>query len=86
MYEAKKLLKGNKYGTMVVEVLTKHRQRLANILNKNRYLNNIDSFWSQDGKIFAKKTGQSKRRVVMSDDNLMELGCVIENVKTVTKM
>ena len=60
---------------MAVEALTGNRQTIVNTLNKLKHADSIESFWTRDGSIFAKKTNEpSKVKLVSLDCIPTKLG------------
>ena len=54
----KKNLKNNKDNIIITEDLTKFRQSIIKELNTQKKTKKLNSFWTFDGRIFAKKTGK----------------------------
>jgi hypothetical protein len=55
IYSNKSSLKNNPDKIVITEDLTRHRQYLVQKLNQARKSRLINSFWTRDGRIFAKK-------------------------------
>lgn len=73
IYSKKKLLKDNPNKTVITEDLTQYRQHLMKKLNDARKRREVDSFWTMDGRIFAKKTSTSNRKLVNGLEDIHDL-------------
>ena len=58
IFMKKKNLKNNKDNIIITEDLTKFRQSIIKELNTQKKTKKLNSFWTFDGRIFAKKTGK----------------------------
>jgi predicted alpha/beta-fold hydrolase len=53
--------------------LTKHRQSIAKELNIARKVKKIRSFWTFDGRIFAKMTQEYSKQLIKNLDDVRHL-------------
>jgi hypothetical protein len=70
----KKNLKNNPEKIFITEGLTKTRQFIVKKLNTQKRDNKIHSFWTFDGRIFAKKDANGRKqfiKCVQDIDNLI---------------
>lgn len=72
VYNAKKSLKNHPDKVHISENLTEFRNSIVRQLGKLRYQNLIDSYWTADGKIFAKMTA-SGHRIRIRDFNDLDV-------------
>lgn len=56
VFSNKRKLAQNEHGIMIIEALTKKCQTITNEMNKLRRNGKLHSFWTFDGKMYAKKT------------------------------
>jgi hypothetical protein len=74
IYMSKTNLKNNTEKIFITEDLTKTRQFIVKELNTQKRENKILSFWTFDGRIFAKKDANGRKqfiRCVQDIDNLI---------------
>ncbi|CAC5420927.1 unnamed protein product [Mytilus coruscus] len=64
VYSNKKILKNDENDTLITENLTKFRTTLVQTLAQMKYNGNITAYWTADGKIFAKRTENSKNKII----------------------
>ncbi|CAG2240570.1 unnamed protein product [Mytilus edulis] len=69
----KKLLKYNENGTFITENLTKFRTTLVQTLAQMKYNGNIIAYWTADGKIFAKRTENSQKKIITEWEDIHAL-------------
>lgn len=73
IYQLKTNLKSNADRIFVTEDLTKHRQSIVKELNIARKAKKISSFWTFDGRIFAKVTQESGKQLIKNLDDVRHL-------------
>ncbi|CAG2187077.1 unnamed protein product [Mytilus edulis] len=73
VYSNKKLLKYNENGTFITENLTKFRTTLVQSLAQMKYDGNIIAYWTADGKIFAKRTENSQKKIITEWEDIHAL-------------
>ena len=73
VYQSRKFLRGNVNNTFITEDLTQHRQSIIKELNKRKKAREIHAFWTFDGRIFAKKSEGSTKKLVKSIEDINEL-------------
>lgn len=73
IFQKKRKLKNNPDKTVITEDLTQYRQYLMKKLNDARKRHEIDSFWTMDGRIFAKKTPEATKKFIGGMEDLSEL-------------
>ncbi|CAC5373650.1 unnamed protein product [Mytilus coruscus] len=73
IFQQKRKLKNNPDKTVITEDLTQYRQYLMKKLNDARKRHEIDSFWTMDGRIFAKKTPEATKKFIGGMEDLSEL-------------
>ena len=73
IYQLKTNLKSNADRIFVTEDLTKHRQSIVKELNIARKTKKISSFWTFDGRIFAKVTQESSKQLIKNVDDVRHL-------------
>ena len=73
IYQLKTNLKFNADRIFVTEDLTKHRQSIVKELNIARKAKKISSFWTFDGRIFAKVTQESGKQLIKNLDDVRHL-------------
>ena len=73
IYFLKKNLKNNPSKIFITEDLTKFRQSLVKDLNIHKRQHKIHSFWTFDGRIFAKKLSTSNKVVIAGHRDISEL-------------
>ena len=73
VYQSKKFLKNNENKIFITEDLTRVRQGLVKQLNERKKAKEIHSFWTFDGRIFAKKTETSPKILIKSLEQVNEL-------------
>ena len=64
IFMKKKNLKNNKDNIFITEDLTKFRQSIIKELNTQKKAKKLNSFWTFDGRIFAKKTDDSRKTFI----------------------
>jgi hypothetical protein len=64
IYMLKKNLKNNPEKIFITEDLTKTRQFIVKELNTQKRDNKIHSFWTFDGRIFAKKDANGRKQLI----------------------
>jgi len=73
IYSNKSSLKNNPDKIVITEDLTRHRQYLVQKLNQARRSRLINSFWTRDGRIFAKKTESSSKSIINIEQDIDDL-------------
>ncbi|CAC5368803.1 unnamed protein product [Mytilus coruscus] len=73
IFQQKRKLKNNPDKTVITEDLTQYRQYLMKKLNDARKRHEIDSFWTMDGRIFAKKTPEATKKFIGGMEDLSDL-------------
>ncbi|CAC5426786.1 HSPA4 [Mytilus coruscus] len=73
VYSSKKRLKNNFERIFITEDLTKTRQNLVKRLNARKKAKEIHSFWTFDGRTYAKKTQDSAKVMVKSIEEINNL-------------
>ncbi|CAC5370488.1 unnamed protein product [Mytilus coruscus] len=73
IFQQKRKLKNNPDKTVITEDLTQYRRYLMKKLNDARKRHEIDSFWTMDGRIFAKKTPEATKKFIGGMEDLSEL-------------
>ena len=73
IYQLKTNVKSNAHRIFVTEDLTKHRQSIVKELNIDRKAKKINSFWTFDGRIFAKVTQESGKQLIKNLDDVRHL-------------
>jgi seryl-tRNA synthetase len=73
IYQLKTNLKSNADRIFVTEDLSKHRQSIVKELNIARKAKKISSFWTFDGRIFAKVTQESGKQLIKNLDDVRHL-------------
>ena len=63
VYSNKRLLQQNEDGIFVTDNLTQFRTSLIKTLSKLKYEHKIHTYWTSDGRIFAKKTSEGERKL-----------------------
>ena len=64
IFKQKKQLKSNANKIYITEDLTRYRQQLVSKIQIARKERRIDSFWTNDGRIFLKKTSNSPKVMI----------------------
>ena len=73
VYQSKKFLKNNEQKIFITEDLTRVRQAIIRKLNDRKKAKEIYSFWTFDGRIFAKKAELSPKILVKSVQHASEI-------------
>ncbi|CAG2191653.1 unnamed protein product [Mytilus edulis] len=73
IFQQKRKLKNNPDKTVITEDLTQYRQYLMKKLDDARKRHEIDSFWTMDGRIFAKKTPEATKKCIGGMEDLSDL-------------
>lgn len=71
IYSQKKQLKES--GIFITEDLTRYRQSIIQELIKGKRANKVHSFWTSDGRIFAKFSERGSKYLIRSIDELHDL-------------
>ena len=64
VYQSKRFLKSNEDKIFITEDLTRVRQAIVKQLNERKKAKEIHSFWTFDGRIFAKKSEMSPKVLI----------------------
>jgi hypothetical protein len=72
VYSNKRLLKQNEDGIFVTEKLTQFRTSLIKTLSKLKYEHKIHTYWTSDGRIFAKKTSEGRKKIINNFDDIVK--------------
>jgi hypothetical protein len=73
IFMKKKNLKNNKDNIFITEDLTKFRQSIIKELNAQKKAKKLNSFWTFDGRIFAKKTDDSRKTFIRCIQDINDL-------------
>jgi hypothetical protein len=73
VYSNKRLLKQNEDGIFVTENLTQFRTSLIKPSSKLKYEHKIHTYWTSDGRIFAKKTSEGRKKIINNFDDIEDL-------------
>ena len=73
VYRAKARLKNNPKKIFLTEDLTRFRARVVSRLNTLRNDKKINSFWTNDGRIFTKITAEGPKILIKSDSDVSAL-------------
>jgi hypothetical protein len=73
IFMKKKNLKNNKDNIFITEDLTKFRQSIIKELNTQKKAKRLNSFWTFDGRIFAKKTDDSRKTFIRCIQDINDL-------------
>jgi hypothetical protein len=72
LYEEEKPKKNNEDNIFITEDLTKFRQSIIKELNTKK-TKKLNSFWTFDGRIFAKKTDDSRKTFIRCIQDINDL-------------
>ncbi|CAC5381272.1 unnamed protein product [Mytilus coruscus] len=70
---AKKGLKGDPSKIFITENLTTHRTNLVKELADLKYRHSIHAYWTNDGRIYVKKTEASMKQLILNHDDIRDL-------------
>lgn len=73
VFTNKKQLKNDTDGHYITENLTKYRSSLVLRLSKLKYEKSVDSYWTFDGRIYAKKTTSSPKMLIRNPYDIDDL-------------
>jgi len=73
VYSNKRLLKQNEDGIFVTENFTQFRTSLTKTLSKLKYDHKIHAYWISDGRIFAKKNSEGRKKIINNFDDIEDL-------------
>ncbi|CAC5383880.1 unnamed protein product [Mytilus coruscus] len=66
VYSNKKELKGDTNGTFITENLSQYRTELVKTLADMKTKNQISAYWTADGRIFVKKSENSRKLIIQN--------------------
>ncbi|CAC5406122.1 unnamed protein product [Mytilus coruscus] len=66
VYSNKKELKGDTNGTFITENLSQYRTELVKTLADMKTKNQISAYWTADGRIFVKKSENSRKIIIQN--------------------
>lgn len=78
LYQAKSRLARNPDKTFITEDLTKVRQGMIAHLDQLRKDGHVNSFWTMDGRVFAKVTAESGKVQIFNHDDIDDLDPTFE--------
>ncbi|CAC5369740.1 unnamed protein product [Mytilus coruscus] len=73
VFSAKKGLKGDPSKIFITENLTTHRTNLVKELADLKYRHSIHAYWTNDGRIYVKKTEASMKQLILNHDDIRDL-------------
>ena len=73
VYSAKKGLKGNPDNIFITENLTQYRTGLVKALSELKFQGDIATYWTIDGRIYAKKSESSRKKLIRNHDDIRNL-------------
>ena len=68
-----KLLKNDANRIFIIENLTKTRTNLVKSLADLKYNQNIKTYWTTDGRVYAKLSESSRRMLIRNHDDIINL-------------
>lgn len=86
VYSAKKRLKGDPDKIFITENLTTFRTNLVKELSDLKFNHNINAYWTNDGRIYAKKSESSTKQLIRNHDDILDLLRNIDFVEPISDM
>ena len=79
IYMSKKALKDNPDGIFITEDLTRFRQSIVSVIAGAKRAGHVHAYWTNDGRIFLKKTDEGPKHLIRSLQQVKELVPEIDN-------
>lgn len=73
VYTAKKRLKGDPDKIFITENLTTFRTNIVKELADLKFKHDINAYWTNDGRIYAKKSESSTKQLIRNHDDILDL-------------
>ena len=73
VYSSKTCLKGDPEKMFITENLTNFRTNLVKELAELKYNHDINAYWTNDGRIYIKKSESSTKQLVRNQDDILDL-------------
>ena len=86
VYSAKKRLKGDPDKIFITENLTTFRTNLVKELAELKFNHDINAYWTNDGRIYAKKSESSTKQLICNHDDILDLLRNIDFVEPISDM